>query len=384
MRFSLSHLSAGFMAVLVGYTSSVVIIFQAAAAAGANAEQTASWLWALGLGMGITCIGLSLHYRIPVLTAWSTPGAALMVTSLAGVGLNEAIGAFLFSSALMVLLALSGGVDKLLRVLPKPLAAAMLAGVLLRFGMNLFTPLPTAPWLIIGMLLLFLLAKRLIPRLTMVVVLIGGTLLAWVLTPFDLSKVAFSLTTPVWITPAFSWHSLIGVGIPLFVVTMASQNLPGMAVLHAHGYTPNASPLIGWTGLTGLLLAPFGGYAYNLAAITAAICMGKEVDEDPAKRWPAAVCAGGFYLLSGLCAASVVSLFAALPGALVAAIAGLALLGTIGSSLHAALSDDASRDSAIVTFLITASGLSWLGIGSAFWGIVIGSIVWWARATPRK
>ncbi|MDO2948821.1 benzoate/H(+) symporter BenE family transporter [Aeromonas simiae] len=383
MPFSLSHLSAGFMAVLVGYTSSVVIILQAAAAAGADAAQTASWLWALGLGMGLTCIGLSLYYRIPVLTAWSTPGAALLATSLTGVSLGEAIGAFMLSSALMVLLALSGSVDKLLRVLPKPLAAAMLAGVLLRFGINLFAPLPDAPLLILGMLALYLLTKRCVPRLVMVVVLIGGTLLAGWLTPFHLDGVTLSLTEPVWMSPRFSWHALIGVGLPLFVVTMASQNLPGMAVLHAHGYHPKASPLIGWTGLTGLLLAPFGGFAYNLAAITAAICMGKEVDEAPARRWPAAVWAGIFYVMSGLFAASVVSLFAALPPALVAAIAGLALLGTIGSSLHGALVEEPSRESALITFLVTASGISWLGIGSAFWGILLGALVWqWQRRSP--
>lgn len=386
MPFSFSHLSAGLMAVLVGYTSSVAIIFQAAAAAGATSAQTASWLWALGLGMGISSIGLSLYYRMPLLTAWSTPGAALLVTSLSGLSLGEAIGAFILSSALMLLLALSGGVDRVLRVLPRPLAAAMLAGVLLRFGINLFTPLPEAPLLILGMLGLFLLGRRFAPRLVMVLVLVGGTLLASVLMPLPLEEVTLSLTTPVWMSPSFSWHSLVGVGIPLFVVTMASQNLPGMAVLHAHGYHPKASPLIGWTGLIGLLLAPFGGFAYNLAAITAAICMGKEVDEDPARRWPATIWAGLFYLLSGLFAASVVSLFSSLPTALMAAIAGLALLGTIGNSLHGALAEAHSRESALITFLVTASGVSWLGIGSAFWGILLGTLVWtfWQNVPPKQ
>ncbi|MEW7863967.1 benzoate/H(+) symporter BenE family transporter [Aeromonas diversa] len=386
MPHTLSHLSAGLMAVLVGYTSSVAIILQAATAAGADTAQTASWLWALGLGMGITCIGLSLYYRMPVLTAWSTPGAALLVTSLSGVSLSEAIGAFMVSSALMVLLASSGGVDRLIKRLPPALAAAMLAGILLRFGINLFTPLPDHPLLILGMLGLYLFGKRAAPRLVMVLVLLGGTLLAGLLMPVNLSGVSISVTTPVWMSPSFSWHSLIGVGIPLFVVTLASQNLPGMAVLHAHGYHPKASALIGWTGLTGLLLAPFGGFAYNLAAITAAICMGKEVDEDPARRWPAAIWAGLFYLLSGLFATGVVSLFAALPAPLIAAIAGLALLGTLGNSLYVAIADEQGRESALITFLVTTSGVSWLGIGSAFWGILIGTLVWafWQKVPPKQ
>lgn len=368
----LPHLSAGFITVLVGYTSSAVIIFQAAAAAGATPAQIASWLWALGIGMGATCIGLSWRYRTPILTAWSTPGAALLVTALAGVPMGEAVGAFLLSSALITLCGVTGWFERLMRHLPQSLAAAMLGGVLLRFGMDTFVALQGQPWLVGAMCAAFLGARFVAPRYGIPLTLATGIALAAAGGLLTLDGLAWQLATPVWTTPEFNPATLIGVGIPLFVVTMASQNVPGIAVLKAHGYQPPASPLIGWTGLTGLLLAPFGGYAFNLAAITAAICMHPDVDPDPRRRYLGALWAGGFYLLLGLFGATVAGLFAAFPRELVMAIAGLALLATIGNSLHAALADEGQREAALITFLVTASGLSLGGIGSAFWGLLFG------------
>ncbi|WP_445396953.1 benzoate/H(+) symporter BenE family transporter [Zobellella sp. An-6] len=381
--FSLSHLSAGFIAVLVGYTSSAAIIFQAAAAAGASQAEIGSWMWALGVGMGLTCIGFSLRYREPVLTAWSTPGAALLVTALAGVPMGEAIGVFLFSSALILLCGLTGWFDSIMRRVPAGLAAAMLGGVLLRFGLDLFASAQSQPLLVAAMLATYLALRRRLPRYVIPLSLLAGLLVAGVdgLLRFDDFK--WQLARPVLMMPEFSLTSLLGVGIPLFMVTMASQNVPGIAVLRAHGYHTPASPLVGWTGLTGLLLAPFGGFAFNLAAISAAVCMGKEVDPDPGQRYKAAVWAGVFYLLMGLFGATVVGLFAALPVELVMAIAGLALLGTIGSSLTVALADEQERDAALLTFMITASGLALFGIGSAFWGLVIGGGVHWLNRRRR-
>jgi benzoate membrane transport protein len=370
--FAPSHLAAGFIAVLVGYTSSAAIVFQAAHAAGAGPAEIASWLWALGLGMGLTCIGLSLRYKSPILTAWSTPGAALLATSLHGIGMAEAIGVFLFVSALILVAGVSGWFERIMHRVPKSLAAAMLAGVLLRFGLDAFAALPGHGLLVGGMLALFLLARRPLPRYAVPLSLLLGLLIAAQQGTLRLDGLSLALTRPLFTVPEFALSSLLGVGLPLFIVTMASQNVPGLAVLRANGYATPASPLLGWTGLTGLLLAPFGGFSYNLAAITAAICMSPDADPDPARRYRAAVWAGVFYLLTGLLGATVTSLFTAVPHALVVAIAGFALLGTIGGSLAGALADEGERNAALLTFLVTASGLALFGIGSAFWGLALG------------
>ncbi|HBI84105.1 MAG TPA: hypothetical protein DDY24_10315 [Alcaligenaceae bacterium] len=375
--FKISHVSAGFIAVLVGYTSSAAIVFQAAGAAGASPAELTSWMCALGLGMALTCIGLSLYFRTPILTAWSTPGAALLITGLAGLSMSQAIGVFLFNSLLIAIVGFSGWFDRIMKHVPKTLAAAMLAGVLLRFGMDVFVVFPTQ-WLLVGVMLgCYLIGRRLFPIYAVPITFFIGMLVAASQGLILLDSVSVSIAQPMWITPVFDWTSLLGVGLPLFIVTMASQNVPGLAVLRANGYTTPASPLIGWTGLTGLLLAPFGGFSFNLAAITAALCMSKDADPDPKKRYMAAVWAGLFYLATGILGATVVSLFAAFPRALIVAIAGLALLGTIGNGLAAALSDEKEREAALVTFLVTASGVTMLGIGSAFWGLLLGMATAW-------
>ncbi|MFM5395439.1 benzoate/H(+) symporter BenE family transporter [Aeromonas veronii] len=384
MPFALPHLVAGFIAVMVGYTSSVILIIQAATAAGADTAQVASWLWTLGIGMGVSCIGLSLYYRIPILTAWSTPGAALLITTLGNFTLAEAIGAFVISSLLITLCGISGWFDRLMKHIPAPLAAAMLAGVLLRFGLELFKVAPQDPLLLGTLLLAFLLGRHLWPRYTMVLVLGVGMLICGVRGDLQMGTLHWQLASPLWTWPAFSLDALFGIALPLFIVTMTSQNMPGIAILRAHGYQPSTSSLISWTGLTGLLLAPFGGYAFNLAAITAAICMGKEVDPDTKRRWPAAVWAGCFYLVTGCFGATVAALFSAFPAALVTCVAGLALLGTIGSSLHSALQQDEAREAALLTFIITASGISLLGIAAACWGLLIGLAIYQSKLYRQR
>lgn len=370
-----AHISAGFIAVLVGYTSSAAIIFQAAASAGASQAQISSWMWALGIGMGLTCIGFSLKYRQPILTAWSTPGAALLVTALSGVPMSEAIGIFLFSSGLILVCGITGWFDRIMQLVPASLAAAMLGGVLLTFGLDLFVSVNSQPLIVGAMILSYLLLRHRVPRYVIPVSLLLGTALAANARLLQFEDLSWQLATPVLMMPSFSLTSLLGIGLPLFIVTMASQNVPGVAVLRAHGYQAPASPLISWTGIVGLVLAPFGGFAFNLAAISAAVCMGEEVDKDPKQRYKAAVWAGVFYLLMGLFGATVVGLFAALPTELVMAIAGLALLGTIGQSLTVAMQDSAEREAALLTFMITASGMTLGGIGSAFWGLVMGGAV---------
>ncbi|MBZ9537958.1 benzoate/H(+) symporter BenE family transporter [Modicisalibacter tunisiensis] len=378
-----SALVAGFVAVLVGYTSSAVIIFQAAEAAGAGPAQIGVWLSMLGLGMGLTSLGLSLHYRQPVLTAWSTPGAALLATSLPGYSLPEAIGVFLFSAALVLLCGVTGLFARLMRRIPPSIAAAMLAGVLLRFGIDAFAALHVDFPLVGAMCAAYLIGKRWLPRYTILLVLATGLGVAWAAGDIATQRTALRFATPSFIMPAFSPAALIGVGIPLFVVSMASQNAPGVATLRAAGYTVPVSPLMIWTGLATLVLAPFGGFSVCLAAITAAICMGPEAHPDPARRYTAAAAAGGFYLIAGVFGGSIGTLFDALPQPLIATVAGLALLSTIGNSLHQALDDASEREAAVVTFLLTASHITLLGVGAAFWGLLGGLAVLALRRRPR-
>ncbi|BAL27329.1 benzoate/H(+) symporter BenE family transporter [Azoarcus sp. KH32C] len=378
------HLAAGFIAVLVGYTSSAAIVFQAAHAAGATPSQLASWLWALGLGMGVTCIGLSLRYRTPILTAWSTPGAALLTTGLVGVPMNEAIGAFLFASGLMAVLGFSGGFERIMRHVPPSIAAAMLAGVLLRFGLGAFSSLGGNLSLVGTMIVVFFAGRRFWPRYAVPLAFLAGLVVAGASGSIAIGEIRWQLSAPEFVMPSFSLQTLIGVGLPLFMVTLASQNVPGLAVLRANGYTTPASPLLGWTGVTGLVLAPFGGFSFNLAAITAAICMSRDADPNPAKRYLASTWAGGIYLLTGIGGATVASLLAAIPNALVVAIAGLALMGTIAGSLTTALAHEDEREAAVVTFLVTASGVTLFGIGSAFWGLVFGYAATHMLRRPRS
>ncbi|MBL8277133.1 MAG: benzoate/H(+) symporter BenE family transporter [Pelomonas sp.] len=373
--FSPATVVAGFVAVLVGYTSSVAIIFQATVALGATPAQTASWLWALGLGMGATSLGLSLWTRQPVLTAWSTPGAALLA-SVSGVEMPEAVGAFIVCGLLITLAGATGWFEKLMDRIPVAIASALLAGVLARFGLDAVGSARTAPVLVLAMAGAFLLGRRLWPRYAVPGVLVMGVVVALAQGRLSFAGADTSqlLALPVWTAPHFTWHAAIGVALPLFIVTMASQNLPGVAAQRASGYQTPVSASIAVTGAATTLLAPFGGYAFNLAAITAAICMGREAHEDPARRYTASIAAGVFYLLLGLAGGAVAMLLSAFPRELVAAIAGLALLGTIGGALAGALKDEGHRDAAILTFLVCLSGITAFGIGAAFWGVVAGGV----------
>jgi benzoate membrane transport protein len=376
-----SPLVAGLVAVLVGYTSSAVIVFEAARAAGATPAQTASWMWALGIGMGVTTLVLSLAYRMPVLTAWSTPGAALLITGVSGVPMAEIIGAFVLTGLAITAIGLSGSFDRLMKRLPPVLAAAMLAGVLLRFGLDAFAAMRGQFVLVAGMFVAYLLGRRFWPRFAVPLTLAVGVAIAWRLGLFGDFAWPAGLTRPQFVAPVFSWSAAVGIALPLLVVTMASQNVPGVATLQAHGYRPPVSPIITTTGIATTVLAPFGGYAFNLAAITAAICMGPDAHPDPARRYQAALAAGVAYVLIGLVGGAVAGLFAAFPRELVLAIAGFALLGTIGNGLATALREDGTREAALVTFLVTASGLTLWSIGSAFWGLVAGLL---ALAVRRR
>jgi benzoate membrane transport protein len=371
---SLSAIVAGFVTVLVGFTSSGVIVFQAAHALGAGTTEIASWMWALGLGMGLTCIALSLRYRMPIVTAWSTPGAAMLITSAAGISLAQATGAFLVSALMITVAGFSGWFERAMNRIPVSIASGMLAGVLLRFGLELFLVMKAQFLMASAMFVAYLIMRRQYPRYAVITAFVLGVAIAAAQGTMHMESVTLELAKPVWVMPAFSLGALIGVAVPLFVVTMASQNVPGVAVIRASGYAVPISPVVGWTGVANFLLAPFGAFAINLAAITAAICMGREAHEDPKRRYVASMAAGFFYVLIGLFGATVGALFAAFPHELVAAIAGLALIGTIGNGLSAAMAAEREREPALITFLVTASGVTLLGIGSAFWGLVAGTL----------
>ncbi|HYP33368.1 MAG TPA: benzoate/H(+) symporter BenE family transporter [Burkholderiaceae bacterium] len=382
---SFSAVVAGFIAVLVGFTSSVAIVFQAAQGLGATPEQTTSWIWALGVGTGVTSIGLSLWYRQPVLTAWSTPGSALLAATH-GVSLASATGAFVVSALLITLAGASGLFERLMDKVPMAIAAALLAGVLTRFGLDAALAAHGDIGLVGAMALAFVLGRRFWPRYAVPGVLAAGIAIAAASGRIALAGVQWGWARPVFVTPEFSLQAAIGLGLPLFLVTMASQNLPGVAAQRAAGVTVPVSPVIASTGLASLLLAPFGAFGLNLAAITAAICMGPEAHPDPKRRWVAPVAAGVFYLLIGLGGGAVVGLMGAFPHALVVAVAGLALLGTIAGALSSALAVEKHRDAAALTFLVTLSGVNLAGIGAPFWGVVAGAValgVQHFRAPPR-
>lgn len=370
--FSFSNMAAGFVAVMVGFTSSAVLVFQAATTAGASPAEISSWLFALGMSMAITCIGLSLYYKVPILTGWSTSGAALLVTSLSGVTMPEAIGAFIFAALLTVLTGITGLFEKAITHIPRSLTSAMLAGILIHFGMNIFIAMQGQFLLIAGMLVTYLLGKRAFPRYVIIFVLLVGILIAEVQGLFHLDNFHMSLATPIFTAPVFSLSTLISVGIPLFIVTLTSQNIPGVAVLDASGFRPPISSVISFTGVVNALLAPFGSYSICLAALTAAICTSKEADVNPANRFKSTVFAGICWFFIGIFGATIVALFFAFPKELILAIAGLALLGTISNSLKVALEEDTQREPALITILVCASGLTFFGIGSAFWGLFAG------------
>ncbi|NIE66275.1 benzoate/H(+) symporter BenE family transporter [Burkholderia sp. Ax-1719] len=369
---SVATIVAGFVAMMTGYTSSLVLMFQAGQAAHLTDAQISSWIWALSIGMAVTTIGLSLWFRAPTVVAWSTPGAALLISSLPHVPYAEAIGAYIVCALLLTAVGLTGWFDTLMKRIPAGIAAALLAGILFEIGIEIFHAAQVQTPLVLTMFFAYLLMKRFVPRYAIVGTLVVGIAAAAALGLLDFSHFRVAVAKPVFTMPAFSVQAIVSIGIPLFVVAMASQNVPGIAVIRADGYDTPSSPLIATTGLASLVLAPFGSHGVNLAAITAAICTGPHAHEDRNKRYMAAVWCGIFYLIAGIFGATIAALFAAFPQALVVSIAALALFGSIMSGLTNAMQNPKEREAALVTFMVTASGLTLLSIGAAFWGLVAG------------
>lgn len=369
---SLPAIAAGFLAVLVSYSGPLAIFFHAGASAGVSADMMISWVWAISMGAGVSGIILSVWLKAPVVTAWSAPGTALLVTLFPDLSLNEAIGAYITAALIMLVIGLSGAFDAFVRAIPKGIAAGMMAGILFQFGVGAFTAIESTPALAIGMLVAYVVFRRLLPKYTLVLLLIAGVILSIVLEGASLSGVSLNVAVPQFIRPEWTLGSTLSLAIPLVLVSLTGQFLPGIAIIQSAGYPVKAKPIIVVTSLVSLPMAVFGGITTVVAAITAAICTSKDAHQDPARRYVAGVFNGVFYLVGGLFAGTIVSLFTSLPAAFVAVLAGLALLGAIAGNLFSALENASHREASLITFLVTASGMSAFGLSSALWGVVIG------------
>ncbi|WP_368217309.1 benzoate/H(+) symporter BenE [Acinetobacter baumannii] len=381
--WSISATVAGFLAVLISYSGPLIIFFQAAQRAHVSTDMMVSWIWGISIGAAISGIYLSIKYKTPVITAWSAPGTALLVTLFPNVSLNEAVAAYITSAIVIFLIGVTGYFDKLLKWIPQDVAAGMMAGLLFQFGISLFTASDSMPLIVFSMLIVFLVAKRLMPRYTMIWVLAAGVLLSLILGKMNPVDVSFNLAIPQWISPEWTWNSTLNLAVPLILVSLTGQFLPGMAIMKLSGYDTPAKPIITATSIASLAVACIGGITIVLASITAALCMGKDAHELKEKRYIAGIANGIFYILGGLFAGSIVMLFSLLPKELVAALAGLALLGAIATNISVAMKNDGQRDAALITFLASASGMHFLGLSSVFWGICIGVIAHFIL-TPRS
>lgn len=365
---------AGLISVIVNYGGTFILVFQAAKVAGLSPELTASWVWSVSIGVGLTGLFLSWRYREPIITAWSTPAAAFLVAALATTPYPEAIGAYMISAAAFVALGLSGCFEKVIRLIPPGIASGLLAGILLQFGIGAFGGANADPLLVGLLVIAYVVLKRFSARYAVVGILGLGLVFLLTQDRVDLSGLTLELAAPVFTMPKLSLNALLSVALPLFLITLTGQYMPGMLVLRNDGFKTSANPIVTVTGLGSLLMAPFGSHAFNIAAITAAIATGREAHEDPAKRWIAGIAAGCFYVLVGVFGVTLAAVFMAFPASFITTLAGLALLGTIGGSLAGAMADPASREAALITFLASAANITLLGIGGAFWGLVIGLV----------
>jgi benzoate membrane transport protein len=369
---SLSALVAGMIATLISYAGPLVLIFHAAKSATLAPEILSSWVWSISIGSAVLGALLSLRYRVPVVIAWSIPGSALLVSALPQIGINQAIGAYLVANLILLVIGVSGAFDRIIARLPGSIAAGMQAGILFSFGIEVFRALPVQPALVLSMFITYIVMRRVRPRYAVAAVLLVGGAITIFGGQLRSELLEFGLATPQWIAPEFSLSATLNLALPLVLVALTGQFMPGMAVLRNAGYNTPASPIISASAIGGMLLAPFGCHGLNLAAVTASLCTGQEAHEDPRRRYIAALAGSVTYLLFGVAGATLVSLFAAFPSALIAALAGLALYGAISDALVRSLAETKERDAGLFTFLVTASGVSFLGMSSAFWGLALG------------
>lgn len=366
--------TAALVATIAGVGGTLPVVLAAAQAVGATSEQASSWVSGLGLATALSALALSVRYRMPIITAWSTPGAALIASTSGVPSFAAAGGAFVLAAVLILLTAAIRPLGRLIERIPASIAAAMLAGILLRLVVAMVEHVPSSPLLVLPLIALFLIVRAFMPALASLVVLVAGALLAWSL---GLVKPmpGLGLSTIVITAPVWDVATLIGLGVPLYLVTMASQNLPGFAVLRGSGYQPPTQPILVVTGAVSLGTAFMGAHTSNLAAISAALCTGPDAHPDPAKRWMTGPFYALFWGLIALFGASLVGIFGALPPALLATVAGTALLGSMASAMGSALAGDQDRLAAAGTLAVTVSGATLMGVGSAFWGLVFGLLI---------
>lgn len=380
--FKLNHFTAGFSAVIVGYSSAVVLIIDLAKQCGASPDMVTSWLLALGVGMGLSGIFYSWITKMPVVTAWSTPGAAFLLGSVSEYSLPECIGAFVLCALLSLITAQSTYLLNLIKKIPTPLSNGLLAGILLPICFNIFTHAGTSPGLVALFLTVYFIGKRMFQRYVMLALLVLSVAVSTLLTNGPVPTLA--LPTPVWTMPEFSLSAFVGLAVPLYLITTLSQNLPGIAIHHAHGYYPNHKPILTGVAVLQAALAPLGGFTFNLAAITAALCMSEDADTEKSERYKAALATGTGYLLLGLLASSVVVLFVNMPQEVIHLMAGLALLPTLESALSKALESEKLRTPALATILCCASGFTLFTLTSPVWGLLLGVTLLFVQHERKK
>ena len=374
--FSIPAVFAGFITFLIGISVSSVLVIQAAQLLGASTAQISSWFWALGLSIGLSGLILSWKFKYPVATSWSTAGLALIIATGSGYSLNEAVAAFMICGIITAVLGFFGAFERILSFIPQSLTSAMLAGVLLKFGIDVFAKLETHWGFIFTLLATYIVLKKALPRYCIVITVIVGFVICPLFMQFEIPPLNFSLTQPVWVSPDFSLQSLLGLAIPLFIINMASQYLPGIAMIKSYGYQPHVRQLVGWTGIAQAFFAPFGAFATNIAAISAAVSLDDQAHPDPQKRYIAGMSCGVFYILMGLFASTLTTLLISFPSVFIVALAGIALFATIGHNISIAFQQVDEREAALMTFLFSASGVQFFGIGSAFWGLLFGYAVY--------
>lgn len=382
--WSITAWMTGFLAVLISYAGPLVIFIQAAHVWQMSPETLSSWIWGISIGAGISGIVLSVMLKAPVITAWSAPGTALLLNLYPHISYPEVIGSYLVAAILTTLIAVSGYFERIVSFIPRSIAAAMLAGILFQFGAQAFSVGTQLPPILFLMLAVYVISRRFLPKFTVVLVTLSGFTLAFILGHTDFSGLKLSLASPEFTLPTFSLQAFFSFTIPLLIVSLSGQYLPGMIVMRLDGYHQPTRPILAGTALISIFTAFFGGISVVLAAITAAICTGKDSHPDPSKRYVAGIANGVFYLIGGTFAGTIVLLFSAVPPALVACLAGLALIGAILSNIKLLTESPKHIEPAIITFLATASGMSLGGMGSAFWGIVFGLIANCVLAYSKK
>lgn len=381
--WSISAWMTGFLAVLISYSGPLVIFIQAAHAGNMSNEMLSSWIWAISIGAGISGIVLSVLLKAPIITAWSAPGTALLLNLFPNITMPEVVGAYLTAAVISVIVAFTGSFERIVKLVPQGIAAAMIAGILFQFGMQAFISSSEMPGVIMAMVVIYLLGRRFIPKFTVIIVALAGFASVFFLDLADFSNVRIALATPIFTWPEFNLPAFFSFTIPLVVVSLTGQFLPGLVILRMDGYERSSRAVVGGTSLISIVMAFFGGISIVLAAITAALCTGKESHPDPKKRYVSGIANGVFYLIGGTFAGTIVLLFSAIPSAVIAALAGLALIGAIVANIRLLCSESTYIEPAVLCFMVTASNMSIGGMGSAFWGIVLGMLAYWISSYKK-